>query len=62
MPVTNRGKRMTTSWCCREEAASHLVPVEPLHVEIGESEPLLSAGTISSILEGTIVVQVLLEH
>jgi len=36
--------------------------VEPLHVEIGESEPLLAAGTISSILEGTIIVQVLLDH
>ncbi|KAL0048917.1 hypothetical protein WJX82_002315 [Trebouxia sp. C0006] len=41
----------------KDEAAAQLAPVEPLHVEIGESEPLLAAGTISSILEGTIVVQ-----
>ncbi len=44
----------------REEAAAaaHLPPLEPLDVEIGESEALLAAGTISSIMEGTIVVQV----
>ena len=33
-------------------------PVEPLNVEIGESEALLPAGSISSLLDGTIVVQV----
>ena len=43
---------------CRDEAHAHLPPVEPLDVEIGESETLLPAGTVSSILEGTIVVQV----
>lgn len=43
---------------CRDEGHAHLPPVEPLHVEIGESESLLAAGTVSSILEGTIVVQV----
>lgn len=43
----------------RDEAHAHLPPVEPLNVEIGESETLLPAGTVSSILEGTIVVQVL---
>ena len=37
-----------------------MTPVEPLDVEIGESEVLLPAGTISSMLEGTIVVQVIL--
>lgn len=36
-----------------------MAPVEPLDVEIGESEVLLPAGTISSMLEGTIVVQVI---
>lgn len=35
-----------------------LAPVEPLDVEIGEFEVLLPAGIISSMLEGTIVVQV----
>lgn len=43
---------------CRDEAHARLPPVEPLDVDIGESETLLSAGTVSSILEGTIVVQV----
>ena len=43
---------------CRDEAVAHLPPLEPLNVEVGESEALLPAGTISSILEGTIVVQV----
>ena len=43
---------------CRDEANAHLLPVEPLDVQIGESETLLPAGTVSSILEGTIVVQV----
>ena len=42
----------------RDEAHAHLPPVEPLDVEIGESETLLPAGTVSSMLEGTIVVQV----
>lgn len=44
--------------CCREEAAALIAPVEPLEVEIGEAEVLLPAGNISSMLEGTIVVQV----
>ena len=44
--------------CFRDEAAAQATPVEPLDVEIGEAEALLPAGTISSILEGTIVVQV----
>lgn len=43
---------------CRDEGHAHLPPLEPLNVEIGESESLLAAGTVSSILEGTIVVQV----
>lgn len=43
---------------CRDEAHAHLPPVKPLDVVIGESEALLPAGTVSSILEGTIVVQV----
>ena len=43
---------------CRDDAHARLLPVEPLDVEIGESETLLPAGTVSSILEGTIVVQV----
>lgn len=43
---------------CREEATAQLTPVEPLHVEIGPAEVLLPAGTISNMLEGTIVVQV----
>ena len=47
-----------TKLLCRDEAAAQLAPVEPLDVKIGESEVLLPAGTISSMLEGTIVVQV----
>ena len=43
---------------CRDEAHAQLAPLEPLDVEIGESDTLLPAGTVSSILEGTIVVQV----
>ena len=43
---------------CRDEAAALMAPVEPLDVEIGEGEVLLPAGMVSSMLEGTIVVQV----
>lgn len=43
---------------CRDEGHAQLPPVKPLDVVIGESEALLPAGTVSSILDGTIVVQV----
>lgn len=41
----------------KDEAAAHQEAVEPLDVEIGPAEALLPAGIISSILQGTIVVQ-----
>ncbi|KAL3149890.1 hypothetical protein ABBQ38_013255 [Trebouxia sp. C0009 RCD-2024] len=41
----------------KDEGHAQLPPVKPLDVVIGESEALLPAGTVSSILDGTIVVQ-----